>query len=430
MVLEAVQPPVVPNPKRTTNRRGEFYSYYAGYSEEFVEGALAFLNLNKQSVVLDPWNGSGTTSHVAQRLGYDAFGYDINPAVVAVAKARSLGPGVKDSLDSLASDITQKAELGYLTLKDDPLNAWASGRTAATVRSLRQAIVTLLVDGRDSDPSIPTDVSQLSDLAAFFFLALFRTVRQLFRPFLASNPTWVKIPKDIAQRVDIEPKKVIEIFQSQLHTQKLHLVRPVSVEHQGTCKVEVASSTNLPLESATVDAVVSSPPYCTRIDYAIATLPELAVLGFPISDRLRDLRRCMIGAPVIWEEELDVDPVWGRTCEALLNDVEEHHTKASDSYYLKNLTQYFSGIFASLGEIDRVLTPHGKCCLVVQDSFYKDLHVDLPQIFSEMAANFAWKLSERVDFRKSTIMGRINPRTKPYRSNFRATETVLIFEKT
>ena len=28
------------------------------------------------------------------------------------------------------------------------------------------------------------------------------------------------------------------------------------------------------------DAVIGSPPYCTRIDYVIATSIELAILGF------------------------------------------------------------------------------------------------------------------------------------------------------
>lgn len=43
--------------------------------------------------------------------------------------------------------------------------------------------------------------------------------------------------------------------------------------------LKTGTSTDLPVKSETIDLILSSPPYCTRIDYAIATLPELAILS-------------------------------------------------------------------------------------------------------------------------------------------------------
>ncbi|WP_410712175.1 DNA methyltransferase [Bradyrhizobium sp. BEA-2-5] len=47
-------------------------------------------------VVLDPWNGSGTTTSVANGAGLTAVGIDINPAMAVVAKARLSPTTTKD----------------------------------------------------------------------------------------------------------------------------------------------------------------------------------------------------------------------------------------------------------------------------------------------------------------------------------------------
>ena len=89
--------------------KSSWYDYYAGYSPDFVRDVLMYLNLNDDAVVLDPWNGSGTTTQVAEDIGYFAIGYDINPVIVIVAKARRLDPGVFASLFSLCNDLLKKA---------------------------------------------------------------------------------------------------------------------------------------------------------------------------------------------------------------------------------------------------------------------------------------------------------------------------------
>ena len=62
-----------------------------------------------------------------------------------------------------------------------------------------------------------------------------------------------------------------------------------------TCVINQASSLQLPVASGSIDAAISSPPYCTRIDYVKATLPELAVIGYPNGNVTRRLREMMIG---------------------------------------------------------------------------------------------------------------------------------------
>lgn len=59
--------------------KSRFFDFYAGYSTSFVADVLLYWNLPGNSVILDPWNGSGTTTDIASKMGYKAIGYDLNP---------------------------------------------------------------------------------------------------------------------------------------------------------------------------------------------------------------------------------------------------------------------------------------------------------------------------------------------------------------
>jgi hypothetical protein len=67
--------------------------------------------------------------------------------------------------------------------------------------------------------------------------------------------------------------------------------------------------------------------------------------------------------------------------------------------------------------------------LVVQDSFYKEIKNDLPQIVLEMASSRGLNLQSRVDFNHSTTMAGLNPSVHHYRKDFSATESVLVFTR-
>ncbi|WP_175149462.1 DNA methyltransferase [Paraburkholderia ultramafica] len=75
-----------------TKQEARIFPYYAGFSNSFVHDLLTSLELRPESIIFDPWNGSGTTTQSALDLGHRAIGFDLNPAMVVVAKARMLSP--------------------------------------------------------------------------------------------------------------------------------------------------------------------------------------------------------------------------------------------------------------------------------------------------------------------------------------------------
>ena len=200
---------------------------------------------------------------------------------------------------------------------------------------------------------------------------------------------------------------------------------PAAFDSDLACGLETGQSQ----QSGTAAFVLGSPPYCTRIDYAMTTCAELSLLGFGRDSGFRDLRRELVGSATVPKVIPRTSEKWGSTCLGFLETLRQHTSKASATYYYKNHLQYFRSLSASIQEISRVLKPEGRCVLVVQDSYYKDLHNDLPVMLAEMATSRGLALEERCDFPLSRTMAGINPGSKGYRVSFSATESVLVFGK-
>lgn len=424
------------NPKRTIeSRRGRagWYEYYAGFSPSFVRNALALSQFAPGSArVLDPWNGSGTTTEVGALAGFEAVGFDLNPVMVLVAKARALQSNVHPSIGSLLEQILLQTESGDQDAEADPLESWFSARTSRAVRRIERSVQTVLVGPRQYVPlSGLSSLRGISPLAAFFYVALFRVLRRSLDAFRCSNPTWFKGARSARERVHISRRELLRLVRDQVKQMSKDLEAeefPFQLEPI-PANIDVASSLSLPLERNSVQLVITSPPYCTRIDYVVKTAPELGLLGLRPGVQVRGLRDEMIGTPTIASTSPPACPEWGKSCLDLLDGVTRHESRASRSYYLKTYLQYFNALYRSLREIDRTLCRSGECFLVVQDSHYKEIRVDLAQIATEMAGSVGWRRDLRRDFRTSRTMVTVNRGARAYNNPRLAVESVLHFIK-
>lgn len=141
----------------------------------------------------------------------------------------------------------------------------------------------------------------------------------------------------------------------------------------------------LPIPNGTVSAVVTSPPYMSRIDYVRATLPELACLGLDTEDSLSQLRRQVMGGVLSRGDASAETFATSALVRGVLDRIRVHDSKASAGYYLHLATQYFTDLQATIRELARVLAPGGQSLIVVQTSYHKDILVPLPQIVCELA---------------------------------------------
>jgi len=422
----------ISNPKRKSDKltgNASWYSFYPGFSNEFAIDLLRSARLRHNSCICDPWNGSGATTSAAAALGYRAIGCDLNPAMIVTARARLLSAGEKPSLRPIASEIL-KTEINKCRLQCDPLSDWFVPDAAERVRQIETGIQRLLVPGEYASWSQRNLKTDLSEIAAFFYVVLFRTVRQLIKSRLGTNPTWTRrLSND--SLLSPSPLEIDTMFISNLR----FMIKSVSDQSEhytrqnDHLRIYLSSSEALEVDDDSVDFILTSPPYCTRIDYAVATLPELSILGYGIESGIDNLRRALIGTSTVPKVAPIRSADWGVTCNSFLNAVENHESKASKTYYLKSHLQYFNSIYNSLSHIHRVLRPKATCVIVAQDSHYKDVHNDLPRILCEMGATLGLSVYRREDFVQRQTMAGINPKVRRYRSTAEATESVLCLVK-
>ena len=160
--------------------------YYAGYSLEFAEAVLQAASLKKGSVVLDPWNGSGTTTLAAAKNGLRSLGVDLNPFAVLVARARHVGALDARGARGLVGEISMGEPISART-NDDPLRAWLSASEVAEVRRIQDQVLTKLASPEGH--ALRVDDARFPPHAAFLLLALVRAARSRVRAKEVSNPT-------------------------------------------------------------------------------------------------------------------------------------------------------------------------------------------------------------------------------------------------
>ncbi|MEO3876762.1 DNA methyltransferase [Nonomuraea sp. B12E4] len=393
------------SPKRPPTETAGFadvFPYYAGFSFDWAQEQIRKATV-ESDVVLDPWNGSGTTTLAAQYAARKSVGIDLNPVANLVARFRSLAAATSQC-EILKSPFMLTGR-GAAT---DPLDAWFSATTSNRIRDWFEAM-----DGISTPQT------------ALVAITLFRVVRELTKSFEGSNPTWVKRARSEEERIEVSPDELDKIILFEQGKLIERLADAPSIDMQP--KLLTATANDIPMRNSSVDLVITSPPYLTRIDYAVAYARELAVLGVDLS-KDRTLRSQLMGTTLIRSGPNVSEKRLGPTAKALLSSISGHTSKASSGYYLKQAQQYLYDLSCGLTEISRVVKPSGRLLLVVQDSYYKDIHVALGDICIDELTSRGWQLEHRKPFPVKRILTSLNSSARAYQKGT-VCENVMTFVK-
>ena len=450
----------------------DWYPYYAGFTSAFVSDVFECY-LQSAGSVVDPWNGSGTTTAVAAGRNVTSMGIDVNPALSVVARARLTPKSITDSLVPIAADIAAAAERSTPTSREsDPLSAWLGPAATNEIRRLQRAIVPIAADiaaaaerstptSRESDPlsawlgpaatneirrlqraihvvtaaddALEVDLylgdetapSRLPLITAFFYSVLFAATRDLLRPFRGSNPTWMVAPSSPHKRLRPGAKTIRGRFleRTVYLSSRLQVSRPNSNE---LTSIRTGRASVIMSDEHSFDACLTSPPYATRIDYIRGSTPELSVLGLSES-AIANLRRQTTGTPIV----RGVNSVEGKISDEarnLIKRVAGHDSHGSANYYAPWLRNYLIQIHETLELIAARVKPAGRIAIVVQDSYYKALHIDLQHLVTTSLATTGRSLIAQHDFPVHRSMSNMNSRARSHLQMRSHRESLLVFE--
>lgn len=338
-------------------------SYYAGYSRAYVRSAFELLGITAEHRILDPWSGSGTTGLVAQQLGFQSISVEINPVIAYLAGGHFAFKSLSKKrvqtiialLERLVVTLTrsnQDAVSGDMVLDHIQKHSFTRHVTNNGVTRLNEV-----------SPDFGLAISIV--LLAYKKVADYRSTK---------NPSW---NSHVGSNVDKNK------FCNSLQNQITLIGTMLSESRECPTSIQViGDARGLLCESGSIDAIVTSPPYLTRIDYVKATAAETIWLFG--AEQLRLAREKNMGAPVIrrtpasarWPTESMVSDV--------ISAVEMHISYAAQNYYLKTFRQYFDDMYLSLAEIHRVLRPGGVALLVVQNSYFKEIEIPLGELYVDV----------------------------------------------
>ncbi|MDH0494074.1 hypothetical protein [Comamonas aquatica] len=339
--------------------------YYAGFSQDFVKSAIDYLGVKANDWIIDPWGGSGTTQVVSALASINSISIDVNP-VMAVCTAAKNPNNIGIIMPSIES-------IDYIQCDSkDLLSKYFVEDSAAFLRGLfRNKLNGLKLNERKViEPEL-----------AFNILVLFKSLNLFVRGNRTSNPTWVKVRR--LDKIRINETEFAKIFKEQFILMQNDLSNFYPSSKIETLNFSLCSSNrNLELKDDFFDFLISSPPYLTRIDYANSTAIENSFLNDEKKFRL--LREDTTGTTAIKGIDFIYSNDWGGKCLKFLEEVKNHKSRASATYYWKSYFQYFSDISASLDEIIKKMKFGATGILVVQNSYYKEIYIPLADIYVEM----------------------------------------------
>ena len=317
--------------------------------------------------VLDPFCGSGTLLLEAALNGLPAVGVEINPVgwMIARAKIASLLLGEK-SIERMrcAFDPERALDADAFTPQEDNmeyLRRWFPEENLCEILQLN-AIIQTLFSG---------------NVRLFLTVVLSESLKRF---------SWQEPGEQrTRRRKDSPPDNVRQFFYERLqfHLAKIEALHSIRRAEPPQARVLLGDARVFPVDSNSVDFVVTSPPYATALPYIDADRLSLFFFGLVNRQKFTELERGSIGnreisvtARRMWEQKIThartdnelPDEVLG-----FLEEIRDRNLKGKVGFRRRNtaalLCKYFLDMRDALREMKRALKPHGQAALVVGDNF-------------------------------------------------------------
>jgi hypothetical protein len=320
--------------------------------------------------VLDPMTGSGTVLAVARARGHRAFGMDLDPLAVLLAKVwtRTIN---REQIRKKAEEVLARARARFRLLPVGRAYPIASDHeTQKFIRywfdgyARRQLAALAEVIGR-----IDEDATREALWAAFSRLIITKQAgASLAMDLSHSRPH---------RRFRRAPTKPFNRFLSAVETIVLNCPRFGSEKVGPPSIVKLGDARGLSIESGSIDLVITSPPYLNAIDYMRCSKFSLVWMGYKVSE-LRLIRANSIGAELRTKEAMQATWV-----HRLLKDLRLRPTLSNRDYAL--LVRYVWDMGHALAETNRVLRHGARAVYVVGDSTNRGTFIPNSLIVSAVA---------------------------------------------
>ena len=343
---------------RSAPRHRWFYFPHS-YSYRLVNEVLDYWCFRHDAILADNFAGSGTTLLAARERGLSALGFDLSPLAVMVTNTKTSFY----EIDNLKIAFQQILDGGKVEAPQIPKRL----SRAFTRHELRE-IFRLLDPIRAFEGTIQS----------FFLVALLWSMKAFSRA--VPDGGWFRW-REWSDR----SSEIREAFQRTVR----RMIADVDVLNWycdgSSAHANLADARELPLLPASVDGLITSPPYANRHDYSRVFHIDLLLLGLGELEVTR-LRHESLRSHVEAHGPLrHMSRLAAYAEPEALETVLDELPDDADPRIRRLLTGYFEDIYLSLLEVSRVLRPGGRAAYVVGNVRHAGVMVPVDEITAELA---------------------------------------------
>lgn len=408
LVLEGTSLAREDNKLRDADRAAhDWYRFVLSYPPHLVRTYLDRFDLNSGYRVLDPFCGTGTTLVECKKLGIPSVGVEASPLLCFASQVKvnwGVDPmGLLDHAQTISEITLSKLESqGIDDAGDLPLFS-KSRSNGVKLRTLPPELVQLLL--KDSISPLPLhkaltllEVLEEQDderyrgheRLALAKAIVFGISNLEFGPEVGVGPAKRDAPL-VAIWLD-NMKAVVEDLQG-LNT-KDHVP---AVVHQAD-----ARSHSDAVESDSIDAVITSPPYPNEKEYTRTTRLESVLLGFVRSRQdLRSLKQALVRSNtrgVYKDDRDDIFVAHHPGIQQIAGTIEKRRiemrkTSGFERLYARVTKLYFGGMARHLNDLRNCLRPGARLAYVVGDqASYLRVMIRTGQLLAEIAESLGYEV--------------------------------------
>jgi|FaiFalDrversion2_1042247.scaffolds.fasta_scaffold01136_2 DNA modification methylase len=332
------------------------------------------------SLILDPFCGSGTVLVESRLLGRNCIGIDVNPLAILIAKAKTIPiepKRLKDSWELLKRRISNeitKLRLGMidikpLEIKEINIDFWFKPKVQKELTIIRNNLDIL----KEED---------YEDCYNFFATCFSYTVRKSSN--LRDNEFKIyRISKDKLQNHNPD---VYTIFVNwvEKNIPKMNEYYNAVNNQETTYELRLEDSRYMSIDSNTVDLIVTSPPYGdsrTTVAYGQYSRFSSLWLGLPSELVMNVDKRSLGGNHCNLDTTLE-----SYTLTQILDMIESR-----DKERAKEILAYFNDLYLCLKQTARVLKEGCHACYVIGNRTVKRIRIPTDIIIVELGEKLGLK---------------------------------------
>ena len=382
----------------------DWYRFVLSFPPHLVRDYADRFQLNPDSLLLDPFCGTGTTIVEGKKLGVPAVGIEAVPMSLLASQTKVDWSPNPDRFKAHAEHVAERA-LALLEregVSDDPSENQGAHRKP-NLRSLPETTAKLLLKGSISPLPLHKVLALLEALDDERSSPYYRHELVALAKLLPTEVGNLRFGPEVGVGAIKQDAPVVGSWLSQVWRMAEDL-RGLSALNDTPAKALSGDARDIGglLAPHSVDAVICSPPYPNEKDYLRIVRLESVLLGL-IEDKpqLRSLKQSLVRSNTRGVYKADEDDKWIRSNENIARiaaEIEDRRIALGKDYgferaYHRVTKLYFGGMARHFRNLSEVLRPGARLAYVVGDqASYLRVMIRTAKLLAEVAESQGYEL--------------------------------------